>query len=82
MVQCAGKSNTWPNLLKSIMTDDAKTTQILKNEKDIKSLIKNIEGLRNKVKRMTEEIDSLRRENLRQKKEIKTMKNIISGLEE
>ncbi len=64
------------------MTDDAKTTQILKNEKDIKSLIKNIEGLRNKVKRMTEEIDSLRRENLRQKKEIKTMKNIISGLEE
>ena len=51
-----------------VMTDDAIQKKVLGNEKNIKGLINWIEKLGNKINRMTEEIESLRKENKALKK--------------
>jgi regulator of replication initiation timing len=56
------------------MTNDTMTEKILNNFKSIKELIKSQEGLQKKVKRMTEGIDSLRKENYNLKKRIENPK--------
>jgi peptidoglycan hydrolase CwlO-like protein len=60
------------------MTNDTMTEKILNNFKSIKELIKSQEGLQKKVKRMTEGIDSLRKENYNLKRELRTLKSMMS----
>lgn len=60
------------------MSDERMKEKVLSNFDSIKKLIKRCEGLNTKINRMSEEIDSLQRENSRQKKEIRALKNILS----
>lgn len=60
------------------MTNDTMTEKILNNFKSIKELIKSQEGLQKKVKRMTEGIDYLRKENYNLKRELRTLKSMMS----
>ena len=59
------------------MTEESMTQRILGNFKSIKQLINSYEGLSKKIKRMSEEIDSLKRENKLQEREIKLLKSMI-----
>lgn len=60
------------------MTIDAMTGKILDNFKSIKELIKSQEGLQKKLKRMTGDISSLRKENGNLKRELRTLKSMMA----
>lgn len=60
------------------MTGETMTDKILNNFKSIKQLIRGQEGLNKKVKRMTEELDSLRQENKNLKRELSTIKAMVT----
>jgi hypothetical protein len=64
------------NIIKT-MTDETMTEKILRIIRSIKELIKGQEGLQKKIKRMTEEQESIRKDNFNLKKRVAVLESMI-----